>query len=64
MIMAVATTSIRVNARLADEAKKLLGVKSRSEAARVALREILGLRRSSKVIKKNGGKLSFASLDQ
>jgi Arc/MetJ family transcription regulator len=41
--MAVATTSIRVNTRLADEAKKILGVKSRSEAARIALREILGL---------------------
>jgi hypothetical protein len=41
--MAVATTSIRVDTRLADEAKKLLGVKSRSEAARVALCEILGL---------------------
>lgn len=62
--MAVATTSIRVNTRLADEAKKLLGVKSRSEAARVALREILGLRRFGKVINKNGGWLSFAGLDE
>jgi Arc/MetJ family transcription regulator len=62
--MAVATTSIRVDTRLADEAKKLLGVRSRSEAARIALREILGLRGSSKVTKKNGGKISFASLDE
>jgi hypothetical protein len=44
MIMAVATTSIRVNTRLADQAKKILGVKSRSEAARIALHEILALR--------------------
>ncbi|MFZ3340178.1 MAG: hypothetical protein WA213_04795 [Terriglobales bacterium] len=42
--MAEATTSIRVNTRLADEAKKILGAKSRSEAARIALHEILALR--------------------
>lgn len=36
--------SIRINARLADEAVKILGVKSRVEAARVALREILSLK--------------------
>jgi hypothetical protein len=44
MIMAVATTSIRVDTSLADAAKKILGAKSRSEAARTALHEILALR--------------------
>jgi Arc/MetJ family transcription regulator len=43
--MAVRTTSIRVDARLADEAKKLLGVKSRTEAVYIALRELVALRR-------------------
>jgi len=43
--MAPATTSIRVATRLADEAVKVLGVKSRTEAARVALREIVSLKR-------------------
>ncbi len=32
------TTSIRLDTHLADEAKKVLGVKSRTEAAHVALR--------------------------
>ena len=42
------TTSIRLDARLADEAMKVLGVKSRTEAARVALREIVSWQRSKK----------------
>jgi len=39
-------TTIRVNARLADEAMKILNVKSRTEAVRAALREIVALKRS------------------
>jgi len=35
--MVATTTSIRIDARLADEAVKILEVKSRTEAARVAL---------------------------
>jgi Arc/MetJ family transcription regulator len=35
------TTSIRCDTRLADEAVKALGVKFRTEAVRVALREIV-----------------------
>jgi Arc/MetJ family transcription regulator len=60
--MAVNKTSIRVSAQLADEAKKLLGVKSRTEAVHVALREIVGLKRFKALMKKNAGKLSFAGL--
>ncbi len=43
--MAVTITSIRLDARLADEAAKILGVKSRTEAVHIALREIVVLKR-------------------
>ncbi|MGO9126540.1 MAG: type II toxin-antitoxin system VapB family antitoxin [Terriglobales bacterium] len=58
--MAVTMTSIRLDIRLADEAKKALGVKSRTEAVHVALREIVALKRFKALMKKNAGKLSFA----
>jgi len=57
-------TSIRLDTRLADEAKKLLGVKSRTEAEHVALRELVALKRFKALMKKNEGKLSFANLDE
>ena len=44
--MAVTLTSIRLDTRLADEAVKVLGVKSRTEAVHMALREIVSLKRS------------------
>lgn len=59
--MTVTMTSIRLDTHLADEAKKVLGVKSRTEAVHVALREIVALRRFKDLMKKNAGKLSFAS---
>lgn len=43
--MAVRLTSIRLDTRLADEAAKVLRVKSRTEAVHVALREIVALNR-------------------
>jgi Arc/MetJ family transcription regulator len=58
--MAATMTSIRLDTRLADEAAKLLGVKSRTEAIHVALREIVALKRFKDLMKKNAGKLSFA----
>jgi len=58
--MAVAMTSIRLGTQLADEAAKLLGVKSRTEAVHVALREIVALKRFKKLMRKHKGKLSFA----
>jgi Arc/MetJ family transcription regulator len=57
--MAVKMTSIRLDSRLADEAAKILGVKSRREAVRIALGEIVALNRFKKLMKKNAGKLSF-----
>jgi Arc/MetJ family transcription regulator len=44
--MAVSMTSIRLDTDLADEAVKVLGAKSRTEAVHVALREIVALKRS------------------
>lgn len=59
--MAVKMTSIRLDTHLADEAKKILGVKSRTEAVHAALREIVALKRFKALMKKNAGKLSFAA---
>jgi len=58
--MAVPITSIKLNAQLVDEAAKVLGVKSRTEAVHVALREIVALKRFKKLMRKHAGKLSFA----
>jgi Arc/MetJ family transcription regulator len=57
--MAVAITSIRLDTELADEAAKVLGVKSRTEAVHVALREIVALQRFKDLMTKNAGKLRF-----
>jgi Arc/MetJ family transcription regulator len=58
--MAVTMTSIRLDTHLADEAVKVLGAKSRTEAVHVALREIVALKRFKNLMKKNAGKLLFA----
>jgi Arc/MetJ family transcription regulator len=58
--MAVAMTSIRLDTELADEAAKVLGVKSRTEAIHAALREIVALKRLKTLMRKHAGKLSFA----
>lgn len=58
--MAVTLTSIRLDTNLADEAVKVLGVKTRTEAVHVALREVVALKRFKALMKKNAGKLSFA----
>jgi Arc/MetJ family transcription regulator len=57
--MAVKMTSIRLDTRLADEAARIFGVKSRTEAVHIALREIVALKRFKNLMKKNAGKLSF-----
>lgn len=62
--MSVSLTSIRLDTQLADEAAKVLGVKSRTEAVHVALREIVALKRFKALMKKNEGKLSFTNLDE
>ena len=62
--MAATLTSIRLDTKLADEAVRALGVKSRTEAVHVALREIVGNRRFKDLIKKYEGKLKFAGSDE
>ena len=62
--MAVSMTSIRLDIDLADEAVEVMGVKSRTEAVHVALREIVALQRFKQLMKKNAGKLSFADYDK
>jgi len=57
--MAITVTSIRLDTHLADEAKKVLRVKSRTAAIHLALREIVALKRFKGLMKKNSGKLSF-----
>jgi len=57
--MAVTLTSIRLDTQLADEAVKVLGAKSRTDAVHIALREIVALKRFKTWMKKNEGKLSF-----
>jgi len=53
-------TSMRLDTRLADEAVKVLGVKSRTEAIHVSLKEVVALKRFKNLMRKNAGKLSFA----
>ncbi len=62
--MAKAMTSIRLDTELADEAAKVLGVKSRTEAVHVALREIVALKKFKNLMKKHQGRLTFEGLDE
>ena len=62
--MPATLTSIRLDMKLADEAVRALGVKSRTEAVHVALREIVGLQRFKALMKKYEGKASFAASDE
>ena len=61
--MAKPMTSIRLDTRLADEAAKILGVKSRTEAVHVALKEIVALKKFKNLMEKHGGKLTFEALE-
>jgi len=62
--MAATLTSIRLDTKLADEAKRALGAKSRTEAVHMALREVVKLNDFKKLMKKYGGKGSFAGSDE
>ena len=62
--MAATLTSIRLDTKLADEAARALGVKSRTEAIHLALKEIVGLQRFKQLMKENGGKGQFAGSDE
>lgn len=62
--MAATLTSIRLDKKLADEVKRALGVKSRTEAVHIALKEMAKLQDFKKLMKKYGGKGSFAGSDE
>lgn len=62
--MAHTLTSIRLDTKLADEAAKALGVKSRTEAIHIALREMVALKKFKALMKKNSGRLKFSGLDE
>ncbi len=57
-------TSIRLNTKLADEAVRLMGARSRTEAIHEALEEAVQLRRFKRFLKKYGGKGDFANSDE
>jgi len=62
--MAATLTSIRLDTKLADEAVRALGVKSRTEAVHIALKEIVRLKAFKKLMKEHEGKLTFANYDK
>ena len=62
--MPATLTSIRLDTKLADKAVRVLGVKSRTEAVHVALKEIVSLKDFKKLMKDNGGKLKFENFDK
>jgi len=62
--MAITMTTIRLDTDLADEAVKVLGAKSRTDAVHIALREIVALKRFKALMKENSGKLKFSGLDE
>jgi Arc/MetJ family transcription regulator len=55
--MVATMTSIRLDTRLANEAAKVLGVKTRTEAVHAALREVVALKKFQALMTKHGGKL-------
>ncbi len=57
--MATTMTSIRLDTHLADEAARVLGVKSRTEAVHQALREIVALKRFKDLMTQTSAKLTF-----
>jgi Arc/MetJ family transcription regulator len=55
----VRMTSIRLDTKLADDAVKTLGAKTRSEAVHIALREVVALKKFKDLMTKQGGKMKF-----
>jgi Arc/MetJ family transcription regulator len=55
---------VRVDAKLADEAAKLLGAGSRTEAVDTALRRVVGLESFERASKKYGGKPKLERCDR
>ena len=62
--MPATLTSIRLDIRLADEAARLLGVKTRTEAVHSALREVVALKKFKRLMARHGGKFKFEGIDE
>jgi Arc/MetJ family transcription regulator len=62
--MSTAITSIRLDTKLADDAMRALGAKTRTEAVHLALQEVVGNQRFKDLMRKHEGKLKFAGLDE
>lgn len=59
MKSSVKMTTIRLDMKLANEAVKTLGAKSKSEAVHMALKEIVALKKFKDLMTEHGGKLKF-----
>jgi Arc/MetJ family transcription regulator len=55
----VRMTSIRLDTKLADDALKVLGAKTRTEAVHMALKEVVALKRFKELLSRHAGKLKF-----
>ncbi len=62
--MAATLTSIKLDKELADEAARLIGANSRTDAIHTALRELVSAHRFKNVLLQYGGKGSFAGSDE
>jgi Arc/MetJ family transcription regulator len=62
--MAATLTSIRLDKKLADEVKRALGVKTRTEAVHRALEEFAKLKEFKDVMRKHEGKLKFSNFEK
>jgi Arc/MetJ family transcription regulator len=62
--VAVTLTSIRLNTKLADEAAKVLGVKTRTEAIHKALERAVYTENVKAIMRKYQGKLSFPNVSE
>jgi hypothetical protein len=62
--MSTTLTSMRLNTKLADEAAKALGVKTRTEAIHKALERAVRTEKAKAIMRKYQGKLSFPGYDE
>jgi Arc/MetJ family transcription regulator len=62
--MARTRTVVRITGWLVDEAARVLGAKSRTDAVHMALREIVAIRSFKKLMKRHASKLKFAGYDR
>jgi len=60
----MAAITIKVDVQLVDEAVRILGAKSRSDAVHVALREVVSLPRFKKLMKNHAGKIELTGRGQ